>query len=57
MALWPDESLSSVQDKRTKKHLMDSKMVINNIIWSDETKNCLALILSGIIGENLNFKL
>ncbi len=37
MAEWPDGSLSSVQDT-WKKHLKDSKMVTNKILWSDETK-------------------
>ncbi len=36
-----------------KKHLKDSKMVTNKILWSDETKiELLALILSGMCGEN-----
>ncbi len=44
MAEWPDGSLSSVQDtwkpawSLLKKHLKDSKMVTNKILWSDETK-------------------
>ncbi len=36
-----DGSLSSVQDscmEFAKKHLKDSKMVTNKILWSDETK-------------------
>ncbi len=36
-----------------KKHLKDSKMVTNKILWSDETRiELLALILSGMCGEN-----
>ncbi len=36
-----------------KKHLKDSKMVTNKILWSDETKiELLAFILSGMCGEN-----
>ncbi|KAI5623494.1 hypothetical protein C0J50_17281 [Silurus asotus] len=42
MAEWPDGSLSSVHMKVcmefAKKHLKDSKMVRNKILWSDETK-------------------
>ncbi len=36
-----------------KKHLKDSKMVTNKILWSDETKiELFGLILSGMCGEN-----
>ncbi len=36
-----------------KKHLKDSKMVTNKILWSDETKiERFGLILSGMCGEN-----
>ncbi len=39
--------------RHMKKHLKDSKMVTNKILWSDETRyNFLALILSGMCGEN-----
>ncbi len=39
--------------RHMKKHLKDSKMVKNKILWSDVTKiELLALILSGMCGEN-----
>ncbi len=40
MAEWPDGSLSSVNARMqfAKKHLKDSKMVTNKILWSDETE-------------------
>ncbi len=45
--------LLSARHMKAKKHLKDSKMVTNKILWSDETKiELLALILSGMCGEN-----
>uniref|UniRef100_A0A8B9GT72 Uncharacterized protein n=1 Tax=Astyanax mexicanus TaxID=7994 RepID=A0A8B9GT72_ASTMX len=35
-----------------KKHLKDSQTIRNKILWSDESKNFLALILCGMCGEN-----